>query len=150
MKEADELRNLTAELLAGQPLAVLATHGDGGAHASLVAFAVTDDLSQLLLATPRATRKFSNLTSDPRVALLIDNRCNRQSDFREAAAATVFGSIEEVPPGDRSGLLAVYLARHAHLQEFVSSPDCAFLRVIVDKYSVVTRFQQVSELRITS
>jgi len=150
MRDEGELRELIRKLLAGQPLAVLATHGEGGAHASLVAFAVTDDLSRLLLATPRATRKFENLASEPRVALLVDNRANRESDFREAAAATVFGSVEEVPEEERERSLALYLGRHAHLREFVASPTTALLRVNVGKYSVVTRFQEVMELRVGS
>mgnify|MGYP001050231905 CR=1 FL=1 len=148
MKDSGELRKLIRDLLAGQPLAVLSTHGEEGAHASLVAFAVTEDLSQVLLATPRATRKFANLASDPRVALLVDNRSNRESDFHEAAAATVFGSAEEVPETERERSLALYLRRHAHLKDFVASPTTALLRVGVEKYSVVTRFQQVMELRI--
>jgi hypothetical protein len=148
LREAQELRELTRALLGGQPLAVLATHGPGGAHACLVAFAFTEDLAQLLLATPRATRKFENLGSDRRVALLVDNRRNRESDFREAAAATVFGFAEEVPEAEREPLLALYLQRHPHLKEFATSPATALLRVEVEKYSLVTRFQEVEELRM--
>jgi nitroimidazol reductase NimA-like FMN-containing flavoprotein (pyridoxamine 5'-phosphate oxidase superfamily) len=139
---------MVGELLASQPLAVLATHSDAGPYASLVAFAATDDLRHLLFATTRATRKFANLTADSRVAFLVDNRSNQESDFHEAVAATIMGSAEEVRSADRERLLGVYLGKHPHLREFVTSPTCAFFSVEVRTYYVVTRFQEVVELRI--
>ena len=72
--------------LASQRLAVLATHQEGQPHTSLVAFGVTPDLREIVLATPRTTRKFTNLLADDRVALLFDNRSNDPSDFSDAMA----------------------------------------------------------------
>lgn len=149
MTNPGELKQTLAELLATQPLAVLATHGHAGSHASLVAFAATNDLRHLVFATCRTTRKFANLAADPRVALLVDNRSNRESDFQHAVAATVRGEAREAPPARREQLLATYLARHPHLREFASSPACALLDVTVHTCSVVTRFQQVVELHIS-
>ena len=57
-------------------LAVLATQHEGKPYASLVAFAATDDLKTIIFATTRSTRKFVYLSSNPAVALLIDNRTN--------------------------------------------------------------------------
>ena len=105
MTNAFELRGKVLKLLAGQPLAVLATHGSARSYASLVAFAFTDDLAFLVFATPRSTRKFANLQSSQNVAFLIDNRSNRESDFQETTAATVTGIAEEVPPEERSRFL---------------------------------------------
>jgi len=92
--DASELRGKVRELLGGQPLAVLATHGSAQSYASLVAFAFTDDLTYLAFATSRSTRKFANLQSSQKVAFLIDNRSNRESDFQETTAATVTGIAE--------------------------------------------------------
>jgi len=149
VSDAAEVRHRVAELLAGQPLAVLATHAQGQPYTSLVAFAATEDLRHLLFATTRATRKFANLTADERVALLVDNRSNQESDFHDAMAATVMGRAAEVPDGERQALLAIYLGRHPYLRDFVASPTCAFLKVTVEKYVVVNRFQQVMELHVT-
>lgn len=148
MAHTDTLEQTLRELLAAQPLAVLATHGDEGPYASLVAVAATDDLRHLLFATTRATRKFANLQADARVALLVDNRSNQAADFRDAVAATVRGRAEEVQEAERGPLLALYLARHPHLRDFVAAPTCAFLKVHVASYFVVTRFQEVMELHI--
>ena len=143
------VEQMVRSLLASQALAVLATHGDAGPYASLVAIAATDDLKHLLFATTRATRKFANLQADARVAFLVDNRSNQAADFRDAVAATVRGRAEEVQATEREPLLALYLARHPHLRDFVASPTCAFLKVHVASYFVVTRFQEVMELHIT-
>jgi len=150
MKQLPKARQIIEDLLFGQSLAVLATHNKAGPHASLVAFAATDDLKHLLFATSRATRKFANLTSDPRVVLLLDNRANRESDFRDAAAATVVGTAEEVASAKRECFLPIYTGKHPYLIEFVNSPACALLKVQVQKYCIATRFQKVTEYRITS
>ena len=148
--EEQEIKATLTDLFREQGLAVLATHRNGQPHCSLVAFAATDDLRHLLFATARQTRKFGNLSADPRVAMLVDNRSNAESDFREVIAVTAKGAAEDVNAGERDAMLRVYLARHPSLAEFVGSRDCAFLKVRVESYSVVSRFQQVRELRIAS
>ena len=71
---SEDVRRAVQELLYSQRLAVLATHAGGQPYTSLVAVAPTPDLTLLLLATTRATRKFANIMADLRVALLIDSR----------------------------------------------------------------------------
>ena len=132
-------------LFGEQSLAVLATHACGQPYTSLVAVAATPDLTGLLLATTRATRKFANLSADPRVALLVDSRSNKKIDFEEAAAVTAVGQAREVAEAGREALLEVYLAKHPHLERFVRSPTCAFLKVEVEVYYLVRRFQEVMQ-----
>ncbi|WP_373500707.1 pyridoxamine 5'-phosphate oxidase family protein [Desulfococcus sp.] len=132
------------ELFSGQQLAVLATDGGGRPYTSLVAFAATPELARLVFATTRATRKFANILGNPRVSLLIDNRANEVSDFRNAVAVTVLGSAAEVSGDEKAPLAALYLARHPHLASFVEAPSCALLQVSVEQYYLVSRFQNVS------
>ncbi len=96
---------------------------------NLVAFVATPDLRGLVFATTRATRKFENLTVDPRVSMLIDNRCNQVSDFREAMAVTAVGRVKELSGKQKSRILELYLGKHPYLKEFVESPTCALLPV---------------------
>ena len=130
-----------------QSLAVLATHSRGQPYASLVAVASAPDLTNLLFATTRATRKFANLSSDPRAALLVDSRSNKEIDFEAAAALTAVGAVREVEKRDKEPLLGLYIAKHPHLAEFVRAPTCAFLRIEVEAYYLVRRFQEVMEWR---
>jgi nitroimidazol reductase NimA-like FMN-containing flavoprotein (pyridoxamine 5'-phosphate oxidase superfamily) len=142
------LRRTLEHLLGSQKLAVLATHRAGRPYTSLVAFASTEDLKQLIFATTRSTRKYVNLTQDSRVALLVDNRSNEASDIHAAAAVTVTGEADEVPDEERTGLEHIYLAKHPHLKDFVSSPSCALIRVRADTYYLVRKFQHVLELHV--
>jgi nitroimidazol reductase NimA-like FMN-containing flavoprotein (pyridoxamine 5'-phosphate oxidase superfamily) len=137
------LRALLKELFTSQKLAVLSTHQGGQPYANLVAFASTADFKHLLFATSRTTRKFANLTADPRVALLVDNRSNREADFEKALVVSATGRAGEVDLGKRTQLLKIYLGKHPHLKEFVLSSDCALVKVTVDHYEVVSQFQKV-------
>ena len=84
--------------------------------------------------------------ADSRVALLIDNRSNKPSDFHKAVAVTTLGKVKEISQRKNSRLLKLYLQKHPHLRDFIESPDCALLSVAVESYFVVNRFQQVMEL----
>lgn len=149
MEDAGRLKHTVGELFRSQKLAVLSTHNKGQPYASLVVFAATQDLKLLLFATTRATRKYDNLSHDPRVALLIDSRSNLNSDIHGAIAVTATGIAEEVGEKEKEALLKIYLAKHPHLKDFVHSPTCALLRVKVETYYLVSKFQKVFELRIS-
>jgi nitroimidazol reductase NimA-like FMN-containing flavoprotein (pyridoxamine 5'-phosphate oxidase superfamily) len=148
LKDTTELEGMLKGILASQNLAVIATQKEGQPFTNLVAFAATDDLKRLVFATTRATRKFANLNADERVALLIDNRRNQASDFSNAVAITAFGRASEVEDAERDHLLDLYLAKHRHLKGFVTAPTCALVKVEIDRYEVVQRFQNVLELRL--
>lgn len=142
----DTLRQQIRDILSEQSLGVLATSAKGHPYTSLVGFAVTDQLDELLFATHRATRKFGYLQTDPRVCLLVDTRTNQVEDFREAAALSAIGTVSEVLLEQRERLLQLFIARHPYLAEFVHSPGCALCLIKVQRYSLVQRFQEVLEL----
>ena len=149
MNNSAEGSEILKELCTGQPLAVLATDSGSGPYASLVAVAITLDLRRLYFATPRATRKWANLTENHRVSLLIDNRSNQVIDFSRAAAATVLGTAEELSGAELENGLAIFLNRHPHLAEFTASPSCALFRVQIASIYLVTRFQNVMEFHFS-
>jgi nitroimidazol reductase NimA-like FMN-containing flavoprotein (pyridoxamine 5'-phosphate oxidase superfamily) len=148
LKGLDSMRKDLEELFTTQPLAVLSTQNEGQPYASLVAFATSEDLKELFFATTRATRKYANLSSDSRVAMLVDSRSNEVSDFRWAMAVTAMGKAEEVEGQEKEKVLKIYLAKHPHLDCFVSSPSCALLKIRVERYYVATRFQNVIEVHV--
>jgi len=146
MQEITEVWAIIRELLDSQRLAVLSTQDQIQPYSNLVAFAATPDLKCLLFATTRATRKYANLLANRRVSILIDNRSNEAADFAEAAAVTVLGQAEEMQGTELTQLLPLYLGRHPYLRDFVTSPTCALFRVSVERYILVTRFQDVREI----
>jgi heme iron utilization protein len=145
-------RDLTLELLRGllsrQRLGVLATHGDSGPYASLVAFCAGDDLRRLTFVTTRATRKYQLLTAEPRVAMLVDSRSDDDVDFHKATAVTAVGPVVELEGGARDEALGRFVARHPHLTGFAGAPTSALLALDVTTYYLVRRFQTVTELHM--
>lgn len=144
-----DIKKHLQKLCKAQTLAVLCTHNRSGPYGSMVAFASTDDLREIVFATLRTTRKYANLSADKNVALLLDNRSNKTSDFRKATAATAMGKVREVNKRRNSRYLKLYLGKHPHLKDFVETPSCALMVITLEKYYVVSRFQQVMELYIT-
>lgn len=131
-----------------ESLAVLSTQKNGQPYASLVAVAVTDDLEHIIFLTPKTTRKYENLTASPRVAMLINNSQNQAKDIYNAISVTAIGRAAIVDGKDRTGLLNLYLNRHPHLKAFAKAPTTAMVSVSVTRYIMVSRFQNVVEIRV--
>lgn len=149
MDSEEQIKQMVKDLLSSQRFAVLSTTSEIGPYASLIAFWAAEDLRRVLFATMRATRKFNYLAAHPAVALLFDNRSNRDLDVSQAMAITAIGSARELTePDPRSAALDEYLAKHPHLKTFAASPGCAIVEVKVDTYYVVTHFQSVFEFRL--
>jgi len=148
VQDTKKLTEQLHDLFFTQPLAVLSTTGNGQPYCSLIAFAVTSDLRDMIFATTRSTRKYTNIKSNPRVSLLIDNRSNEVSDFHNAMAVTATGEVAEISGQEETDNLRIYLKKHPHLEEFVMSPTSALMRVEVSRYYVVRRFQNVMVLHI--
>lgn len=142
------LEQVISSLIKAQSIGVLATYDGSIPYCSLVAFAATGDLKNIVFATMRDTRKYSNLKNSPNISILIDSRTNRIEDFSDAMALTALGAITEPTSGDKASLLDLFMSRHPYLRDFVLDPDCALIRMDVKKYILVTHFKEVSELTI--
>jgi nitroimidazol reductase NimA-like FMN-containing flavoprotein (pyridoxamine 5'-phosphate oxidase superfamily) len=142
------LRNSLRDLFSRQKLASLATSKGEQPYTSLVAFVSTDNLRAILFATDKNSTKYSTMMANRKVSMLIDDRTNRVTDFHKGMAVTVIGQAQELKADQRVRYLKRYLNKHPHLEEFVKSPDCSLLRVDVERYRIVTRFQQVTELHM--
>lgn len=148
MEKTVRLKKFLKDLFSSQRLAVLATQGRDQPYGNLVAFVATDDLKHLLFATTRATRKFANISKNPKIAMVVDNRSNQETDFHQAAAVTATGVVKETEGPEKERFKKLYLTKHPYLKEFVSSPTCALMRIDVETYYVVRQFQSVVELHI--
>ncbi|GAB6145328.1 pyridoxamine 5'-phosphate oxidase family protein [Desulfocicer niacini] len=135
-------------LFDGEALAVLATQKDQQPYASLLAFAADAPLDHLFFLTPTATRKYANLMANPRVALLVNNSRNQPSDIQDAVSVTATGTATEISGPEKNQHLALYLQRHPHLKGFATDPATAMFRVTVNRYFMVSRFQDVVEIRM--
>jgi len=148
MEKTAQLREFLKDLFSSQRLAVLATQSRKQPYGNLVAFMATEDLKHLLFATTRATRKYANISRNPRIAMVVDSRSNQEADFHQATAVTATGVVKEAVGLQKKRFQKLYVSKHPYLKEFVSAPTCALLRMDVETYYVVRQFQNVKELHI--
>jgi general stress protein 26 len=135
------LRQTLRSLFTSQKLAVLATYGENQPYCSLMAFTVTDDLKHLIVATKRHTHKFANIQQHPRISLLVDNRKNQVDDFQQAVAVTILATASGPKDTEYEPFLNLYLFKHPYMRSFCQSPDCALLKLSVERYLVVSSFR---------
>ena len=133
-------------LLSGQNLGVLATMGEEYPYTSLVGFAATEDLKNLVFATLKPTRKYANIRNHPKISILVNSGRNSAEDFRDAASVTVLGRASDAEGDERDALQRIFLSKFPFLEDFVRDPACVLVKVDVEKFIVVTRFQDVREL----
>jgi nitroimidazol reductase NimA-like FMN-containing flavoprotein (pyridoxamine 5'-phosphate oxidase superfamily) len=132
-----------------QKLTALATQEPEHPYLSLMAFAFTDDLNYMIVATKRGTRKYSNMIKAPGVAFLIDNRLNQANDFEDTLAVTGIGRVEEINDSEKKEVLDLFLSHHPELEAFGRSLECALMKIKIHKFIIVSRFQEVEELEMT-
>lgn len=129
-------------LVKGQLFGVLCTQADEQPYGSVVAFAFTDDLSQFIFATPKATRKYRLLQECHNVALVVDSRGDYPGEIMKVEAFTVTGKAEQTDSPDLAGWL---IERHPHLKHFIESPSTSVFAVKTVRFFVVNSFQEVRE-----
>lgn len=148
MNQAEkQTRDHIRALFDSQSLAVLATSKDDQPYASLVLFAVTPDLKEIIFLTPNTTRKYDHLIQNPKVAVLVNDTTNQKEDIDRAAAVTATGMAAILEHEKEKHYLDLYLHRHPHLKPFSDLKTTALVCVTVDRYVLVTQFQNVVEIQ---
>lgn len=134
------------KLLESQEFAVLATQGKGITVASLITFASSFDLKNLVFATPRDTGKFNLISSNENISILVDDRSLHQDSINKISALTITGEARILSNENEilewGGLL---LKKHPNLTSFLDASTIAVILVEVVKYHYVKRFQEVWE-----
>ncbi len=126
--------------------AVLATDSSGQPYTSLITYALLPGFKGVVFATPKVTFKYKNILDNHRVALLIDNRSNREEGLMEAEAITIVGTARPIRRGKKWEELAKILIRkHPNLSKFVRSPSTVLVLIEATRCFHVGQFQTVSE-----
>ena len=135
-------------LLKGQALGVLSTIGKSYPYQNIVSFSASGDLRSIFFVTSRSTVKYKNIKRCPKVSMFVDNRANKEEDLREAVGITALGQAKEVTGRELGPRLKAYTRRHPYLKGFADSPGVALFSIRVRVYYVVTRFQEVAEVKL--
>jgi nitroimidazol reductase NimA-like FMN-containing flavoprotein (pyridoxamine 5'-phosphate oxidase superfamily) len=132
-----DLRDTIHGVLERNRLAVLSTQREGQPHASLMAFTPSGGIRFLAFATYRDTLKYESLQKDGRVAVLIEDRNGDATHPDRRLVLTALGEVSETTEEERQALIAKHLARHPDHAEFLRSPDCELVLVVIKAYQVV-------------
>lgn len=129
--------------------AVLATDAGGHPYTSLVAFALSDDATGIIFATPRKTGKYHNMLRNRHVSLMIDTRSNTAKGYMRSEALTILGTASPVRKGKkRDELCKVFTKKHPELTAFVNAPSTALVCIAIKKALHTGRFQTVTEWEV--
>ncbi|MFW6457728.1 MAG: pyridoxamine 5'-phosphate oxidase family protein [Planctomycetota bacterium] len=139
--QRQDVVKLVKDLVDAQKRGVLATAGEEGAYASLMAYVALKGGQEIAFATEHDTQKYRNLRRDQDVAMLIDNRDDEDTAPGDIMTVTAIGRVR-LAASDRSRRLRGELAeRHPRLESFLMQNSCEVFVLGVRAYRVVGRFQ---------
>lgn len=127
---------------------VLATEGDGQPHVSLIAITQVKGFRKLVFATYRNTRKYRNLITNGKVAVLLSGGDSDIPGLQNGSVITAVGHAEEIGITNYHAALQSHLNRHPELKVFLGSTDCALILINVEKYQIVQGIEQVTWLSV--
>jgi nitroimidazol reductase NimA-like FMN-containing flavoprotein (pyridoxamine 5'-phosphate oxidase superfamily) len=119
-----------ARMIRERDLCVLATSRGDMPHASLMAYATEPDVRYIYMATPANSRKWANLSANPNMALLIDEREQALGEGRAHARALTVGCVS-APVSDAEELTRIIdllRKRHPHLDGFLAGQGMEVIR----------------------
>jgi nitroimidazol reductase NimA-like FMN-containing flavoprotein (pyridoxamine 5'-phosphate oxidase superfamily) len=124
------------ELLKQNDLCVLATCLDNQPHASLMSYITDVGGRMVYMVTHRTTKKWANLTLNPRVSLLVDTLLNDRDSGRSGIKAiTVYGTCQILHDKEaKQSLLQRLVEWHPHLRPLAYHPDAEVLAIQVESF----------------
>jgi heme iron utilization protein len=135
-------------LLSRERFAVLATCDGRTPHASLIAFAGTDDGASLVFMTPRRSLKYRNIMINPKVSLVIDSRPRSGEriesvseriprgggELLSGCGLTVTGVVRPVRRDEIRRIFEAFFRRHPGFRRYSTDPDYSMFQVRVKTY----------------
>ncbi|MCU0849909.1 MAG: pyridoxamine 5'-phosphate oxidase family protein [Candidatus Thermoplasmatota archaeon] len=126
---------------------MIATESHHHPYTSLVSFVPSSDDTHLYFPTKKETQKFFNISKNPHIAALIDNRENTPGDFSKATTVIALGVASAVET-NKEHIRELLLQKHPDLSDFISHPDCALIDITITTYQIVQQFEKVKILRL--
>jgi uncharacterized pyridoxamine 5'-phosphate oxidase family protein len=122
--------------------AILATEGKGQPHMSLIAITPVAGFHKLIFSTYRNTVKYSNLSENGKVAVLIENGNCKNLSLQGNFILTAFGHAEEIRVGNDL-MLQSHLERHPEMKSFIQSEECALIQITINAFQLVLGIEDV-------
>ena len=143
-----ELKEIITKMFQGQKLGVLISQAEIYPYPTLVAFHNSQDLTTIICATSKKSKKFDNITKSPNVSFLLNDSRNAPDDFSDASVVTAFGTASCLERRDvKKDLVSGLEHKHPKLNTFFGDPDTVFIVIKVERYQVIREFQKVHEFK---
>ncbi|MBI5844097.1 MAG: pyridoxamine 5'-phosphate oxidase family protein [Deltaproteobacteria bacterium] len=127
MKEFFEILNRTR-------ICVLATESGGVPHTSLMACAFDEKRRSLIVATGANTKKFSNISLNPNVSVLVDTRLESQDrDLSAVKALSLSGRAIRIPKEELQGARELLCKANPDLSGFLNDFGLVLLHIEIKK-----------------
>lgn len=114
-----EVKELLQTTLSSQRFGVYNTVRNEQPHSALVGFAITPDLSKIIILTPKNTRKYINTQMNQRVNLFVSTTTNDPKDLDSAITISVLGKAEVSDKLSKdlvSEYKAIYLQKNKYME----------------------------------
>ena len=113
----------------------LATQHDGEPHLSLMRFTYYQQDEVIILTTRRNTKKYNQIVSNPKVALLIHDfeGEHHDDDTSSRFSITLNGEVDTDLGSDEERYRSLHLNNNASYEQFIVGPDVAVLAVRIEK-----------------
>ena len=131
-------------LLTTQVQCVLSTIDEDAPNQHLMAFAPEPSLTDVYIASQRATRKVANLLRHPAVSLLWDNRTGNTRDHVQGLAVTAQGQASLLNGWARARVEHLLLARNPELATLLSGNEAAVFALRIQSYRLVQGYDSVT------
>lgn len=148
-KTPDEKIETVRAFLQTQLFGVLATVGSNGPHTCIITYAFTDNLQWLLFSTPKESRKFKNILSDPRVAFFVDSRPLSTEGIENSMGVTLKGTAQKISSGDLNSFSDIYLQRHPAMKHFLETSGNCLVGIRVEKIEIITDLIEVEIIELS-
>jgi nitroimidazol reductase NimA-like FMN-containing flavoprotein (pyridoxamine 5'-phosphate oxidase superfamily) len=120
-------------LIAQKNICVLATSCDNQPHCSLMAYVADNRCREIYMVTHRHSQKFRNLSNNPNVSIMIDNR---GEDKRVQTKALTVKGMYKTPAeiNQKQKALQRIIDVHPHLKAFAMDPDAEIICIHIQSF----------------
>jgi nitroimidazol reductase NimA-like FMN-containing flavoprotein (pyridoxamine 5'-phosphate oxidase superfamily) len=137
------MKSTVASVLNQQIQCVLATLGDKELALHLMAYAFSENLDEIYLASLENTQKVKNMRGNPKVTCLWNNRTGNNTDHTEGLAMSGFAKARELTGEDNQTALHLLSQRNATLKPLMSDPSVIIFALHIDRYQWVEGYTRV-------
>ena len=127
------------EIIKGNDLCVLATVSEGRPHCSLMSYIPDEEGHEVYMISHKQTKKYSNLTENPMVSLLIDTREKEKGRRRiDIKALTISGEFQMINNSvKKDHIRTKFLEGHPHLTDFLSDPEAEIFSIKIKSFQLL-------------